>query len=83
MTVRRRDRFRSPEFNEDRETETRADAEVKERVCLVDLVAMLASGFGVSSIVFRDRRDRRRDMVAALSSVTEVLGKVKMQKPEQ
>lgn len=83
MTVRRRDLFRSPEFNEDRETETKADAEVDARVCLVDLVVMLASGSGVSSCVFRDRRDRRRDMVAAGSSVTEVLGKRKMQKPEQ
>lgn len=75
MTVRRRDLFVSPEFNEDRETETKADAEVDARVCLVDLVVMLASGSGVSSRVFRDRRDRRSDMVVALSSVTEVLGK--------
>lgn len=63
--------------------ETRADAETDARVCLVDLVAMLASGSGDSSCAFRDRRDRRGDMVAVLSSVTEVVGKGKMQKAEQ
>lgn len=61
FTVRRSDLTDSPgESNEDRDTDT---DEVVARVCLIDLVLMLASGSAVSSCVPRDRRDRRSDMV--------------------